>query len=215
MMSLALLAGGCAELNVRSGYPLSATSGKGVLAVGITADETFPSNFFWHLRRAGSDESRDVTFHTLYDPLIWDHPRGRLVFIELDDGDYEFFDWGAPMGMESAAYFRIPFSIHAGRVTYLGRIALAQDAAAQTSAVTTTDHYYLAQGAGAQTYTVTTTDHYAEDKPLLSARISNLSDALVDQSPAVFQPCRDASCKKLEEIPGTSRITIVIVRSRH
>ena len=198
VLVFALLASGCAEINVRSGYPLSAASGKGVLAAGITADDMFPPNFYWHLRRVGRDETRDVTFHTLYNPLIWDHPRGRLVFIELEDGDYEFFDWGAPLGMEPAAYFRIPFSIRAGRVTYLGRI-------------------HLGRGAAAQTYIVTTSDHYADDRLLLAAKISNLTDTLVDQSPAVFQPCHDASCRKPQPVQATGTITIpiIIVMHRH
>jgi len=195
---LSLFASGCAEINVRAGYPLSVASGKGILAAGITADDMFPANFYWHLRQVGHEDSRDVTFHTLYDPLIWDHPRGRLVFIELQDGDYEFFDWGAPLGMEPAAYFRIPFSIHAGRVTYLGRI-------------------HLAQGTAPQTFTVTATDHYSDDRSLLAAKISNLSDALVDQSLAVFQPCRDLSCKKPEpvRISGSMTIPVFVVMHRH
>ncbi len=37
MIFLALL--GCAEINIKSGYQLSEISGKGVLAIGITADD--------------------------------------------------------------------------------------------------------------------------------------------------------------------------------
>ena len=196
VLALAVFASGCAEFNVRAGYQLAPSSGKGVLAMGITADDTFKDNFYWHLRRVGAHESRDITFYTIYDPLIWEHPRGRLVFIELADGDYEFFDWGGVFRYQPTpeAYFRIPFSIRSGRVTYLGHLDLTKDDRAGT-------------------YRVASTNRYADDRPLLASKIGNLSDAVVDQDQAVMQPCLEADCRKPKPMAGGSLPIVVVIRT--
>ncbi len=175
LFGAALFASGCASTDVRPGYRLAAVSGKGLVAVGVTADDSFPANFFWRLRRVGQKETRDVTFHSIAEPLAWSNPRGRLVLMPLDDGDYEFFDWPAPQGLEPAGHFRVRFHVKAGRVAYLGRI-------------------HLAQGAAAGAYAVSSSLDVADDRPTLAARIVNFSDAFVDASPAVFDTCDDAAC---------------------
>jgi len=167
--------------------------------MGITADDSITTNFYWHLRHVGTHESRDITFHTIYDPLIWQHPRGRLVFIELPDGDYEFFDWGGVAGVQAASdiYFRIPFSIHAGRVSYLG-------------------HVDLTKVPDSPSYKISSTNQFADDRPLLASKIANLSDEYVDQDIAILQSCGAADCRKPKPVMGGGHgMTIVIfIRAR-
>lgn len=59
----AMLMTSCVLLDVRSGYELSPTTGKGILSVGLTAEDDMP-NFVWHVRKVGEKESQEITFWT-------------------------------------------------------------------------------------------------------------------------------------------------------
>lgn len=191
-LTVALLSG-CAELDVRSGYQVAPASGKGVLSVGLTASDDMP-NFYWRLRKVGTTETKDITLWTIYNPPMWENPKGRLAMVELDQGDYELFDWQVVEGFAPTQYFRIPFSVGAGRVTYLGRLHLHLDKNRMRFDVNTTQSKF--------------TDDYA----VLKAKIPNISSAVIDQTEAVFQACGDANCEKplSESVKRTIVIPIVI-----
>ncbi|WP_293388481.1 hypothetical protein [Nevskia sp.] len=185
---------GCAELNVKSGYQLSEGSGKGILAVGITADESMP-NFYWHLRKVGSKDSKEITFHTVYDPLVWTNPKGRLVVIELDEGEYEFYDWEILLGFQPTAFFKIPFSIIKGRISYKGRIDLKLNRASQN-------------------YSVDVSDHLLEDYEMLKRNIENINDRIIDAELAVFLKCTEEDCIKTTQEFRSTTITVPIILNK-
>jgi hypothetical protein len=186
----------CAQLDVHSGYQLAPASQKGILALGITASDDMP-NFYWHIRKPGSTDVKDLTFYTLQNPLTWDHPRGRLVTIELEAGDYEIFDWGSPFKFAATQYFRIPFSVKPGQVTYLGRLHLE---------LNQTDMHF----------TVDATDRFPEDFPRIREKIPGIEAAAVYRQQAVFQACGEASCAKPNPAAQMhSKIVIpIVIRSR-
>lgn len=173
-LALAALAlSACTSKNIKPDYQIPPGSRMGVLSVGITAQDEMPQ-FVWHFRRVGQTEAKEIAFHTVYDPLVWSNPRGRLVNLELPEGDYEFFDWTSFL-TSPTAYFRIPFSIKAGRVTYYGRL-----------------HLHMR----AFNYVVETSNHYAEDMALLRQQMPKLDTSTIDQGEFAFYHCEDASCVK-------------------
>ena len=193
---MAVLLNGCAEFDVRSGYQVAPTSGKGVLAVGLSANDEMP-NFYWRLRKIGTTETKDITLWTIHNPPMWENPKGRLAIVELDQGDYELFDWQVVLGFAPTQYFRIPFSVRAGRVTYLGRLHLNLDRAQMRFDVNTTQNKF--------------TDDYA----VLREKIPNISSGLIDQTEAVFQTCADANCKKpLSETVKRTIVIPIVIKSR-
>jgi hypothetical protein len=189
-----ILCTGCAQLDVRSGYHLAPTSRNGIAAVGLTASDNIPE-FVWHLRRVGTSESIDVVFHTIYNPLMWTNPRGRLAMFELEQGDYEIFDWSEGR-LSPTEFFRIPFSVQAGRVTYLGRL-------------------HLNLNARMTRFEIKSQNQYSDDYAILRKKIPNLAPESVDQVEPMMQRCAEADCKKpIYGSFGTSIVIPIIVRSR-
>jgi hypothetical protein len=175
--AIVLLATSCTLKNIRSEYRLLTETNKGILAVGLTTEDG-TANFILKIRKVGSSSTEQVTFYTVYDPLIWQRPRGRLVNVELEQGDYEFFDLAIlAANVASATYYRIPFSINAGRVTYHGRLHLQVDK-------------------GYASFIFKSSNHYPEDFNILKTKITNLDAGVVDQVEAIFFPCREAACVK-------------------
>lgn len=173
---LVVFLSGCAQLNIKPGKVLSESTNKGVLAVGLTAENDIP-NFYWKLRKIGTNQSKDLTFYTLYDPLIWSDPRGRLVVIELDEGNYEFYDWTIALGLTPTSYFSIPFTIEKGKVTYQGRLHLKADKKSMI-------------------YAISVSDHILEDKKIISNYIINLDEKNITKQLATIHKCSDFECVK-------------------
>ncbi len=149
-------------------------------------------NFYWQLRKVGAKDSKDITFHTVYDPLIWTNPKGRLVVIALDEGEYELFDWEILFGFKPTSFFKIPFSIKSGHVTYKGRINLKLNRESLN-------------------YSVDSSDHMPEDFEYLKTNIANVSDATIDNQLAIFLPCNEAACIRPKQEPARYTIIIPIV----
>lgn len=90
-----LLVAGCATTNVGSSYSLSGKTNEG-LAVASLSHEGLNKgeNPEWFYRRVGSNEQNTILLGTLRSPLDWESPPGKLIYIALPPGKYEFYRCG-------------------------------------------------------------------------------------------------------------------------
>jgi hypothetical protein len=151
---LAVVLGGCTSFNVQNDYSLDPSSKKGLLVLSFTAETEF-QNLVLQYREINTGSTGEITLFTYQNPLDWNMPRGRLATIELPTGQYEIFNWATPMGDRSVKEFSIPFSIVAGKATYIGNVHFA----------------FLKK---TKLYQFRVTDMSSRDLPLLFQRYPNL-----------------------------------------
>ena len=124
LVSIILMAS-CARFNVKPDYVLDTSSGKGLLVASVSYTGAY--NFFWQYRGINNPNKGDVTAWTLQNPLDWHDPPGRLAFIEIPAGEYEFYKWILFLTGTKKIYsqpFSVKFQILPGKATYLGNLHL-------------------------------------------------------------------------------------------
>jgi hypothetical protein len=145
ILSLSLLGlFGCRAVNIASGFSLDERKGTGVAVVSLTVSGLPSSmNLFFNLRGVDNIYDNSVPAFDFFASSDWrcplfgsateDAPCGRLAIIELQQGEYEFYSWGAhsggPVGFSASASptdrFSKRFKVLAGKAVYLGNIHLA------------------------------------------------------------------------------------------
>lgn len=147
---------GCATFNVPSDYSLAHNSNQGLVVMSLTHSV---ASVIVDYRPVAAGKPGAGSFMTgnMQDPLDWTHPNGRLVVAELPPGQYELYQWRAE-GMNvtyTSKLFSIPFTIEAGKATYIGNLFINMD---ETTAK----------------YTLSVTDTSARDLPLLIRHYPNI-----------------------------------------
>lgn len=118
---IALVLTGCATFNVSSDYSLAHNPEKGLVVMSLSHSL---SSVIVDYRPVGKSQQGDGAFMTgtLKDPMDFDHPKGRLVVAELPAGQYELYQWRAEVLdlTYTSKLFSIPFTVVAGKATYIG-----------------------------------------------------------------------------------------------
>ena len=130
VLCVALLAiNSCATQNEKSDYRLGDSVGKGLVVFSLSLEGS--RSVYLAFRRVGQDEQNVVYLNTYgiknvatnYD---WEEPFGRLIYLELEAGEYEFYGWHPQYcGWSEKCYAlagRVHFSAIPDSVTYLGNI---------------------------------------------------------------------------------------------
>jgi hypothetical protein len=180
----AIFAGGCASFNAGTDYRPAPNSDRGLAVFSLTGSGIGYFNIKFR-KTSGDRESFAPSGGTAGPKPDWINPTGRLVAIELDAGEYEFFAWedhfGAsptqssatvvpsPLAMRSKLSktpFSVRFRMRPGAVTYLGNVHLA----------VTSD-----------TYTVRVFDRSERDLPLFHERYGRVRAEEVQKSLAIAE----------------------------
>jgi hypothetical protein len=128
--AIALAIGSCALQNEKSDYRLGDNVAKGLIVFSLSVEGS--KRAYIAFRQVGHVE-HDVVYvnargveglTTNYD---WKEPFGRLIYLELDAGEYEFYGWhpkyvcGWDMECFSLSE-KISFSVNSDTVSYIGNI---------------------------------------------------------------------------------------------
>jgi hypothetical protein len=183
-MCVAVLTGGCASFNAGTDYRPTPNSDRGLAVFSLTGSGIGYFNIKFR-KTPGEKESFAPSGGTGGPKPDWINPTGRLVAIELDAGEYEFFAWedhfGAGPSQSMATIvpspndpgklairsrlsktpFSVRFRVSSGAVTYLGNVHLEL----------TSD-----------SYTVRVFDRSDRDLPLFHERYSRIRSAEVQKS---------------------------------
>lgn len=86
---------GCTTFNVDQDYTLDPNRAEGLAVVSLSQEGLDSGeNPTWRYRRLDKDSDGFVLAHNTRQPLDWDSPPGRLVYIALPPGQYEFYQCG-------------------------------------------------------------------------------------------------------------------------
>jgi hypothetical protein len=151
------------EKNEKSDYRLGDNVGKGLIVFSLSAEG---SKRLWVAFRQAGHEDQNVVFlntrgieglMTNYD---WKEPFGRLIYLELDAGEYEFYGWHpqyvcgwSPECL--ALNEKIRFSVIPDKVSYIGNI-----------------HFQILSSSQAYKYEIS--DEFDRDISLLTSRLVNV-----------------------------------------
>ena len=101
-----LLVGACATLNAPSNYTLTKTSGEGLLVLSVSGEGLQKNETpVWSYRRSDESEKGSIITTNLRQPQDWSDPPGRLVYIALGPGRYEFYEAGFARQMAPATTY--------------------------------------------------------------------------------------------------------------
>jgi len=121
LLFLSTLLVSCATFNAPLDVKLDSSAGKGVAVFSLTSKGAL-SNFNINFRAVSGETDGEITQWTLVDTLDWEGAiKGRLVTLELPEGDYELYKLRAPY-ISSKDNFSIPFTVAAGKVVYFGNV---------------------------------------------------------------------------------------------
>lgn len=102
----AFLLSACASVNVPHDYTLEETREEGLLVVSVSgeglAKEESP---VWQFRRSDGTRKGEIITGYLREPLDWKDPPGRLAYIALAPGRYEFYEAGFARQVAPAATY--------------------------------------------------------------------------------------------------------------
>ena len=143
---LAVSASGCASFNVGADYSPIPDSHKGLAVFSLTGSGIGYFNIKFR-RTSGGAAGFAPSGGTAGPKPDWIDPTGRLVAIDLDGGEYEFFAWEDHFGAgptqsmatvvsdasgtmairarSSKTPFSVRFLVHSAAVTYIGNIHVA------------------------------------------------------------------------------------------
>ena len=149
---------GCATINVPSNYSLTPKGDKGLVVLSLT--HTLSTVIVDYRQKEGETQV-DGAFMTgtIQDPMDWDHPKGRLVVAELPAGKYELYQWRSE-GFNvtyTSKIFSIPFTVVAGKATYIG-------------------NFFVNIDESTSRYRLEVTDKSDRDLPLLIRRYPNIKE---------------------------------------
>ena len=117
-----LLLSSCASFNAPLDYRLDSKSNRGLVVFSFTTKGIL-DNFFLQYQKDDLKEKGDITLWTNKNPLDWSSTfKGRLIVLDLSEGNYEIFRLIAPLDVASHENFSIPFEVIPGKVTYLGNV---------------------------------------------------------------------------------------------
>lgn len=128
--AIALAIWSCALPNEKSDYRLGDNVGKGLVVFSLSVEGS--ERVYIAFRQAGHVE-HDVVYvnargvkglTTNYD---WEEPFGRLIYLELEEGEYEFYGWHPQYvcGWDLQCFSlseKIRFSVNPDTVSYIGNI---------------------------------------------------------------------------------------------
>lgn len=145
---------------------------------------------FYYVAEKGGEEQRINAYSTSSDGYWSDYyqdiDKGRLAILELPPGNYRFNSWNAGAGgvggtrsISPVEPVSVPFSVAAGKVTYLGNLHLrSQDVDDVVSSHAKSQHQLLVR------------DKSAQDLPVIKQRLGAHSKALLMR---LMQPAKGAS----------------------
>jgi hypothetical protein len=85
----------CASVNVPQDYTLGQTNKEGLLVVSVSGEGLAKGETpVWHYRRNDGAGKGEIITGYLREPLDWNDPPGRLAYIALAPGRYEFYEAG-------------------------------------------------------------------------------------------------------------------------
>ena len=157
----------CAVKNVDDSYTLESDSNNGLIVLSLSV--TGSDSVYLAYRKIGAEEQGEIYVDSYgvkgiranYD---WKDPVGRLVYIELGAGEYEFYGWHPKYcGWDTECaplYEPIRFSVTQGAAYYLGNI-----------------HFSILRYDQAYKYEVR--DEFERDIALLATRLSNVPGSQV------------------------------------
>lgn len=91
-----LLLAACASMNVSHDYDLNGQS-SGLLIVSVSGEGMRPNESpVWNYQRTDGTHGGEIITSYLREPADWQSPQGRLVYIALPPGRYEFYKAGFP-----------------------------------------------------------------------------------------------------------------------
>jgi hypothetical protein len=83
----------CASVNVSQDYTLGQTNKEGLLVVSVSGEGLAKGETpVWHYRRDDGAGKGEIITGYLREPLDWNDPPGRLAYIALAPGRYEFYE---------------------------------------------------------------------------------------------------------------------------
>lgn len=158
------------ERNEKSDYLLRDNVGKGLIVFSLSAEG---SRRLWvAFRQVGHEDQNIVFLNTrgiegLITNYDWKEPFGRLIYLELDAGEYEFFGWHPQYPCSSdpeclALNKKIRFAVVPDTVSYIGNI-----------------HFTILSSSQAYKYEIS--DEFDRDISLLTSRLVNVKREQVNR----------------------------------
>ena len=106
LLGLVLLLAACASVNVNHDYTLGETSKEGLLVVSVSGEGLAKGGMpVWLYRRSDGTAKGEIITGYLREPLDWNDPPGRLAYIALAPGYYEFYEAGFARQTSPAATY--------------------------------------------------------------------------------------------------------------
>lgn len=125
-VTLCLLLNACATPNIGKDIQLNEFDRTGLVVFSMSID--IDNRYLQHLELKFSSSDRQIRQlvvlrgHSLRANDDWQSPTGRLVYIKLPVGNYQFNDWEYHAGRFLPFPKPVPFTVVAGKATYIGNL---------------------------------------------------------------------------------------------